>query len=338
MHKLKQIPEDFIVKEISHPIIDNNGQYAYFLLRKKNYNTLDAARKIADKLRIKEKNIGFAGSKDRNAVTEQKISVFRGKKDFENINFKDIELKYLGSGNEPISLGDLEGNEFEITIRNLSNNEASKIRNSEGKKILMPNLFGPQRFSKSNHLVGKAIIKKDFKKAVELILESNNDFSNEINEHLRKHKNDFVVALKKVPLKLVRLYVHSYQSFIFNETIRQFLGKNNKNYLKNKNIKIKNIKTPVVGFGTIFNNKKIEKIINKIMENEKITPRDFIIKAIPELSQEGAERKLFIQNKGFKVIELDKDELNKDRNKIKISFSLPKGSYATVFVENLFRS
>ena len=146
------------------------------------------------------------------------------------------------------------------------------------------------------------------------------------------------MALKKVPLKLVRLYVHSYQSFIFNETIRQFLGKNNKNYLKNKNIKIKNIKTPVVGFGTIFNNKKIEKIINKIMENEKITPRDFIIKAIPELSQEGAERKLFIQNKGFKVIELDKDELNKDRNKIKISFSLPKGSYATVFVENLFRS
>ena len=40
MHKLKQIPEDFIVREISDYEVDESGSYAYFVLKKKNYNTL----------------------------------------------------------------------------------------------------------------------------------------------------------------------------------------------------------------------------------------------------------------------------------------------------------
>ena len=172
MHQIKASSEDFVVKEISKANAYSNGQYAYFLLKKTNYSTVRALEVLSEKLKIPLKNFSFAGNKDKNAVTEQKISIFRGSKNFDNINLNNIELRYLGNGKEPISLGDLEGNEFTITIRDLNSSGIKKIKSIEKKIIKIPNLFGPQRFSKNNHLVGKAIIKKDFRKAIELVLEN----------------------------------------------------------------------------------------------------------------------------------------------------------------------
>src|SRR3989338_771011 len=100
MHKIKQIPEDFIVKEINDVQIDDDGSYAYFLFKKRNYDTIKAIQAIAKKLGINGKSIGFAGNKDRNAITEQIISIKNGKKDFENLAIKDIGLEYLGKGSE----------------------------------------------------------------------------------------------------------------------------------------------------------------------------------------------------------------------------------------------
>src|SRR3989338_10314421 len=128
MYKIKQLPEDFIVREISSVNTEENGFYSYFLLKKTNHTTIGALEILSQKLDVPLKNFGFAGNKDKNAITEQKISIFKGNKNFENIKLNDIELKYLGNGKEPISLGNLEGNEFEITIRNLSNDGIKKIQ------------------------------------------------------------------------------------------------------------------------------------------------------------------------------------------------------------------
>ena len=104
MYKIKQLPEDFIVKEISNVKIETNGQYAYFLLKKINYTTIDALQVLSNKFKIPLKNFGFAGNKDRNAITEQKISIFRGSKNFKNDKFNNIELTYIGNGKNPISI------------------------------------------------------------------------------------------------------------------------------------------------------------------------------------------------------------------------------------------
>ena len=122
MYKIKQLPEDFIVKEISD-VRTGNGQYVHYILKKTNYTTIDSLQVLSKKFNIPLKNFGFAGNKDKNAITEQKISIFRGSKNYENAVFNNIELKYLGNGKEPISLGDLEGNEFTIAIRSLNNSE-----------------------------------------------------------------------------------------------------------------------------------------------------------------------------------------------------------------------
>ncbi|MBI2657998.1 tRNA pseudouridine(13) synthase TruD [Candidatus Woesearchaeota archaeon] len=329
MHQIKQLPEDFIVKEISKVNLDN-GQYTYFTLKKTNYTTIDALQVLSQKFRIPLKHFGFAGNKDRNAVTEQAISIFRGSRNFENIVLKGIELKYLGNGKNPVSLGDLEGNEFTITIRNLNKNHIEKIKKLENKKLKIPNLYGPQRFSRNNHLIGKAIVKKDFKKAVGLILESNGFIEEKIGEYLKANKNNYIEALRLIPLKTRKLFVHSYQSYLFNEIVNGHLKVNCNN-------KPKNVKIPIIGFNFEINeikNKRLKILIQKILSQENLNPRDFIISQIPELTAEGTSRSLFFDLK-FRILEIKNDELNQKKQKIKLNFILPKSCYATVALEYL---
>jgi tRNA pseudouridine13 synthase len=306
MYKIKQTAEDFVVKEISNVKIGDKGSYIYLLLKKKDYTTIKAIEQIAEKLRLKAKFFGFAGTKDRRAVTEQLISIKGANRNkIEKIRLKDIGLKYLGRGENPISLGDLKGNEFVITIRNLTNKEINRLEN---KKILVPNYFGEQRFSRNNVKIGKSIIKKDFKKAAELV-------------GIDAENNNYIGALRKINKKILRLYVHAYQSYLFNKTIYQYLKTN------------KQLKIPIVGFGTEIDgikDLKLKKIIKNIIKQEKISLRDFIISSIPELSSEGTERELFVKVK-FNVIKLEKD-------KAIVSFYLPKGSYATVVVDCLLNN
>ena len=78
-------------------------------------------------------------------------------------------------------------------------------------------------------------------------------------------------------------------------------------------------------------------MIKKILEKEKITLRDFIVRQIPELSMEGNERNTFIKVNDFEITKQNKDKLNqnKEKLKLKLKFSLPKGCYATVLVDYL---
>ena len=330
MRQIKAFSEEFIVKEISNVNIEQNGQYAYFNLRKIDYSTVHALEILSGKFKIPLKNIGFAGNKDKNAATEQKISIFRGSKNFENIHLNNIELKYLGNGKEPISLGDLEGNEFTIVIRRVNDYEIKKIKNIENKKIKIPNLYGPQRFGKNNNLVGKEIIKKDFKKAVELILENEGKVENDINEYLKRNKNNYVGALRLIPLKTRKLFVHAYQSFLFNKIVN--------GYLKKKDIK-GTPQIPIIGFNfelDSIKNIKLKNIIKKIIIKEKISPRDFIISQMPELTSEGTFRELFFELKNLKILEINEDKLKQNKKRVKINFTLPKSCYATTLLEFIF--
>ena len=118
---LKQIPEDFRVKEISALKLKDSGNFIYLKLSKKNRTTLDCIKEIAKALCLPENKIGFAGNKDKLAVTEQYISIPASKKEnIVRINLENVSLERVGFSEEPITLGNLAGNSFEIVIRNLS--------------------------------------------------------------------------------------------------------------------------------------------------------------------------------------------------------------------------
>jgi tRNA pseudouridine13 synthase len=323
MYKIKQVPEDFIVKEVNSNIKPGKtGNYSYFLMKKREYTTERAIQAIANFFKTRRKFVNYAGNKDKNAVTYQYISINnlnpRQDKDY---TLKDIELKFLGRGSQHIYLGFLNGNKFEIIVRNL--NKAFKPDTE--KQIL--NLFDEQRFSKNNVIIGKNILHGDFKEAVNIIIKESVDYEEDMKEFLNTSNNDYVGALRKVPQRILTLFVNSYQSFIFNKTIKE--------YTKKKHLR-KNIKVPIIGFGTEFKDKEIESIIEKILKKEKVNLRDFIIRKIPELSSEGNERNLFLKIKALKIGKLESDELNKGKKKINIKFELCKGSYATIVIKNFF--
>jgi len=330
MYQIKQLPSDFIVNEISSIQAESNGHYAYFVLKKTGLTTVGALGLLSEKFRIPLRYFGFAGNKDKTAITEQKISIFRGSRNLENSSFNNIELKYLGNGKTPISLGDLEGNVFIIVIRNLKGEETKKIQKLQNKKIRIPNLYGPQRFSKNNHLIGKAIVKRDFREAVRLVLENNGIVEKNIEEFLIKNKNNYIEALRLIPLKTRTLFVHSYQSLLFNNITNEFLK-----------IKKTPIQTeiPLIGFDFQISSIKdvqLKRLFKKTVDEEKISPREFIISQMPELTSEGSLRNLFFELK-FAVLEIADDELNEGNKKIKINFRLPKSCYATVALGYIFQ-
>ena len=139
-YKIKQIPEDFIVQEISPAKPEKLGNYAYFWMKKKNHNTLKAVKLLSDNLKIGMKRIGWAGNKDKNAVTTQLISLNNAKPSIaQNLRLQDVNLKYFGQGSERIFLGNLIGNKFEIVIRNISNSDYKTI--SDQANLLKQNDF-----------------------------------------------------------------------------------------------------------------------------------------------------------------------------------------------------
>jgi tRNA pseudouridine13 synthase len=294
MFKIKQIPEDFIVKEKIKLDFDK-GDYFYYLLKKKNWNTLDVIKVIANKLNISIKNIGFAGNKDKNAITEQVISIYKYKID--DLKLSDIELSYLGKGKERINLGDLQENEFVITVRNLDDTKKFKI-----SKI--KNYFDEQRFgiNKENFIIGKKLVKKEFREACGLL-------------KLDVKNKDYINALRKFDKKMLLFYIHSYQSYIWNKFAE----------------KSKDKKIPIIGYLSKINDKNYI----KILKEENITNDDFLIRQFPEISVEGAERSTFVNVKNFKY-KYENDELNNNKFKCILEFSLPKGAYGTIVVKELF--
>jgi len=303
MYKIKQVPEDFIVKEIMDLNFNKTGKYSYYSLQKKDLTTQKAAEIISRKLKIRRKFINFAGNKDKKAVTEQYFSINMGSG--KNLDIENLKLKYLGRGKERINLGTLNGNEFTITIRNIEE-KPKKI-----EKIV--NYFDEQRFgiNKNNHVAGKFIIKKDFKKAIE-----------EVGYGVKDR--NYVSALRQIQKRTLRIYVHAYQSYLWNKTAEEYLK------IDNKNTKI-----PIIGFGTEIEDKRLKKIIDDILKKEKITLRDFIIREMPELSSEGGERDLFAEVQNLKINNLEDDELNKGKKKCVVSFYLQKGAYATIAIKTM---
>lgn len=298
MYQIKEKPEDFIVNEKTSIKLENKGTYSIYLLKKNNYTTEKSIQKIREKLNISRKLIGYAGNKDKIAQTSQYISIKNAK--FKSFKLKDIELNLQGYSNNPISLGDLEGNEFIIKVI------TNKIPKKTNKMI---NYFGEQRFSKNNEKIGKSIIKKDFKKAVELILQNNGEYEKKIKEHIIKQPNDYIGALRLIPIKILKIFVHSYQSYLWNILASKTDDKSKE--------------MPLIGFGT-----KETKEIENILTQEGIKLRDFIIRPIPELSSEGSNRNLYVEIKKLDIKKIDKG--------YQLNFFLLKGGYATEAIKIIF--
>lgn len=173
--EIRQLIDDFYVEEFSNIKESKEGRYLIVELTKRDWDMHHVIRDLSRSLGISQKRFGWAGTKDKRALTKQKISIWDVSEEaLENINLPRVELHAIGRSNKRVALGDLLGNSFRITIRGIAlpSEEAEKRIQSISDEIAqvggVPNFFGVQRFGTLRpvtHLVGDAIVRGDFEKA-----------------------------------------------------------------------------------------------------------------------------------------------------------------------------
>lgn len=160
----KQTPRDFVVEEVPLYEFSAEGEHLVLFVRKKSLSTLELVSMIAKHLGIQNKEIGYAGLKDKHAMTKQYISIHKKHEEaMESFSHESVKILSKTYHNNKIKLGHLRGNKFFIRLKKVNPTSAVKI--DEALKNIatqgMPNFFGYQRFGNDgdNHIQGELIAK-----------------------------------------------------------------------------------------------------------------------------------------------------------------------------------
>lgn len=159
--KIRSFPEDFSVDEILAFEPSGTGEHAFLRLRKTGENTEYVARQLARFAGVRQRDIGFAGLKDRHAVTTQWFSVWLpGKSDPDWAAFSSASLEVLQATRHARKLqrGVLTGNRFRLVIRDWRGDQddtAEKLAAIKASGIA--NYFGGQRFGHQGRNVEQAL-------------------------------------------------------------------------------------------------------------------------------------------------------------------------------------
>lgn len=395
--RIKVYPEDFVVEEIPRLPPPGDGKYVIARVESRGWETNALLKKFSAALSIPVGAIGFAGMKDKRAVTRQIMSFPCSIENVSGMNIRNVRVEVMYRSYSPIFRGNLEGNRFEVVVRDIADDiesvrkTAEEIENAGG----FPNFFGVQRFGvvrPITHLVGKHILRGDMKKAVmtyignpikgedeedyraRKFIEESMDFEEGLKiyprrlvferqmiEHLSKKKEDWQGALKKLPRNLSVMFVHAYQSYIFNRVLSMRLKMGipvneaiegdivitfeNGDVQSRKGIKVKksNIEKInrqirkgncfpsgiIAGYDSNFADGKMGEIERKVMEEEGINPEDFLVHDIPFLSSKGMRRII--------ISPLKRINWSMEKGMLKLSFSLSKGCYATSLLREFMK-
>ncbi len=143
-------PGDFVVEENLGYQASGEGEHAFLVIRKRNTNTHDLARSIAKLCGVRQVDVGYAGLKDRAALTTQAFSVHLPGKpdpDWTILDDDDIQVLSAERHNRKIRRGSLRGNRFVLRLRQVTGDRtAVEARIADVVARGVPNYFGHQRF------------------------------------------------------------------------------------------------------------------------------------------------------------------------------------------------
>lgn len=337
--RFKQTPRDFVVEEIPLYEFSGEGEHLVMFVRKKNLSTSEMLGVFARYLNIKNRDIGYAGLKDKHAMTKQYISIHKEHEEaLENFEHEGIKILSKVYHNNKIRIGHLKANRFYIKLKKV--NPTSAIKMDEALKNIsnfgMPNYFGYQRFGTdgNNHIDGEKIAKGQ-----------------------KKERNP----------RIKKLLINSYQSHLFNMWLSRRLEINTlvANFeakelasLLNLSVdqikKLKEQKHPFKLFngdimehypyGRLFDFDGSEEDLQRF-DAKNISPTGLLcgkkVKSSTdmagdiekdfddEINADGARRYAWIYPTGVE------GRFNQIEAQYELNFTLPKGSYATVLIEEL---
>jgi tRNA pseudouridine13 synthase len=152
--QLKSSAEDFQVTEILGYEPIGEGEHIYLWVRKTGLNTAYLAEQIAKFTQLPLRTVTYAGRKDKHAQTEQWFSVHlpgKGEFDWTKLNEPGAEVLKSIRHNKKLRTGVLKGNQFNITLRQLSSTSGINERLQQIKQNGVPNYYGSQRFGNTTH-------------------------------------------------------------------------------------------------------------------------------------------------------------------------------------------
>ena len=152
---LKASPEDFVVEEQLGFELCGEGEHLWLFIEKKSLNTLAVVKTLAERFNIPENKVGYAGLKDKQAVTRQWFSISTPL-DVENLTILGVNVLKVKRHRSKIKRGAHRSNRFEIMLRNLC--QSREIANALSRigDQGVPNYFGAQRFGSGGKNLDKA--------------------------------------------------------------------------------------------------------------------------------------------------------------------------------------
>ncbi|ABL87689.1 Pseudouridylate synthase [Pyrobaculum islandicum DSM 4184] len=346
------------------------GSWTWIHVVKKNTDTLKLLLYLAKTLGLKARDISIGGIKDTRAVTSQIISI-RG--DVTNLpKIRNVEFLSFWPMDKPITPSLIYGNRFTITLRNVEKVDCAEATLKTLQYIALPNYYGYQRFGTIrpvSHLLGKALVKKDAEEFFDIMFCKIFAYESDVAKKAREAacKGDYRRALEifpkrfieeravlrgllrgldlwnaimSIPIQILRIYVEALQSYLFNLFLskRMELGPLNRP-IEGDLVEINGqvvhyaeglggeVVLPTVGVGVKMPRGKVGEAVLQLLKREGVEPSMFL-KMPRGLRVYGGYRKVVLTLRDFRYA-VDKE--------VTVSFTLPRGSYATVILREVVK-
>ena len=400
---VKGTPEEFRVNEISsYPLPDPSGPYTVLRIVSRDWEQHELGAALARRIGLSPHAISWSGTKDRRAVAER-LASYRGDPPDRELGLAGVEVIEAYRARDGLVLGHHYGNSFQIHVEPLATMRAvaqSAYDDTEAALRAVggvPNFFGPQRFGEVRpvtHEVGRALLRGDPQAAVDTYLtrippgtlEGRGDaarrayaehrdpvralremppdyrFERALLERLARGQ-DARQALHGLSRDLRLLFVHAYQSFLFNRWLsaRRRVGislvspvvgdrvlrvgrdgtlrgtepvpveaDNERECVELVARGGARVAGPLVGFDTPHVEGPVGVLLEELLQQEGIDRSGFRVPFAPEISSRGAWRPV--------VLPVPPISRTTDETGVWFQFALPKGAYATVLLREFLKS
>ena len=401
--RLKSSPEAFRVTEVSsYPYPEPDGPVAVLRVASRGWEQHELAAAIARRMGLPEHALAWSGTKDRRALAERLFS-YRGPLPPADLGLRDVTIVEAYRARDGLVFGHHYGNTFEIDVAEVSADPsaaqvayqrvAAELRQRGG----CPNFFGPQRFGEVRpitHEIGRWLVRGDLPRAVEAYLvdqpeDARAGTGDDARQAYAQHR-DPVRALREFPpeyrfersilerlargqppdrafralsRELRTLFVHAYQSWIFNEwvTARHRAGLPLERPVPGDRIvrlardgttrgtdaspvETDNLREcgdlvargrafvagPLVGFETPPGSGVPGSLLDTILVSEGIDRSQFRLPGAPEIASRGSWRPV--------LVPLPPLGMTPTADGVRFRFALPKGTYATVLLREFLKN